>query len=113
MQMQIRHLPKMGDFRMLPGSVYAQSQLKAEPLIQNLPAEVWGQAQPLPAEAPAAPGAVLPTNAPSYLFPVNQEAPVQTPAPAAETGKGLSTSTLVIGGLVVVGVIAAVALLKN
>jgi hypothetical protein len=110
MQMQIRHLPKMGDFRMLPGSVYAQSQLKAEPLIQNLPAEVWGQANPLP--TPAAPGAVLPTNAPSYLFPVNQEAPVQTPAPT-ETGKGLSTSTLVIGGLVVVGVIAAVALLKN
>jgi hypothetical protein len=112
MQMQIRHLPKMGDFRMLPGSVYAQSQLKAEGLT-NLAPDIFANVQPLPSAAPAAPappapGLVLPTQAPTFLFPTTTEQPA-----AEETKKGVDTTTiLVVGGLVVVGVIAAVALSK-
>jgi hypothetical protein len=64
---------------------------------------------PVPAPAPQAPGAILPTQAPTYLFPTTTE---QTPA--ASTPKDNSTTTLlVVGGLVIVGVIAAVMLLKD
>jgi len=107
-QMQLRRLPGIGDFQMLPGNVYSQAQLKAEPL-QNLPPDFWGYAGALPA---AAPGAILPTQAPTYLFPVNPEVPVQTPA-APEAGKGLSTTTLVIGGAVLLAGIVTVALLTR
>ena len=132
MQIQVRRMSKLGDFMNLPDNPFGNPGVI--PGFQNLPGGAFanpgllpggfqnidpgffGEAQPLPegAPAPAAPGAVLPTNAPTYLFPVNQAAPAQTPAqaPAAES-KGLGTSTLVIGGLVVVGVIAAVALLKD
>lgn len=109
MQMQLRRLPGIGDFQMLPGNVYGQAQLKAEPL-QNLMPDFWGHASALPA---AAPGAILPTQAPTYLFPVNPEVPVQTPAPAAETGKGLSTTTLIIGGALLLTGIVTVALLTR
>jgi hypothetical protein len=101
-------------FQNLPPGAFANPGLMPGGF-QNMDPGFFGEAKPLPGAAPppAAPGAVLPTNAPTYLFPVNQAAPVQTQAPAAETSKGLSASTLVIGGLVVVGVIAAVALLKD
>jgi len=80
------------------------------------------QAQPAaapagqPAPAPQAPGAILPTQAPTYLFPTtttDQEAAAPTPVQAPTEEKGVSTVTLVIGGLVIVAVIAAVALIKD
>jgi hypothetical protein len=101
-------------FQNLPGGAFANPGLMPGSL-QNLQPDIFGNAQPIPdgAPAPAAPGAVLPTNAPTYLFPVNQEVPVQvpiqTPAPP-EAEKGLSTTTLIIGGAVLVGAIVAIAL---
>lgn len=132
MQIQVRRVSTLGDFmnypgnvfgnpgtipgfQNLPGGAFANPGLMPGGL-QNLQPDVFGNAQPIPegAPAPAAPGAVLPTNAPTYLFPVNQEVPVQIPtqAPAATTepGKGLNTTTLIIGGAVLVGAIAIIAL---
>jgi len=110
MQVQISRLPGLGDFQTLPGNFYAQSQLKAEPLM-NLPPEVWGQATPLPgtAPAPSAPGAILPTQAPTYLFPTTTE----QPAAAAPEKKDLDTKTVLIAGGIVLAGIAAMVLLGN
>jgi hypothetical protein len=126
--MQIRRVSTLGDFMNFPGNVFGNPG--GIPGFQNLPGgafanpglmpgrfqslpNVFGNAQSVPEEAPApaAPGAVLPTNAPTYLFPVNQEvqAPAQTPA-APEAQKGLSATTLIIGGVVLVGAIVAIAL---
>ena len=109
MQVQIRRLPGLGDFQTLPGNVYAQSQLKAEPLM-NLPPEVWGQANPLPGATPppSAPGAILPTQAPTYLFPTATQ---EQPAPAATEKKELDTKTVLIAGGILLAGIAAVVLL--
>ena len=131
MQLQVRRISTLGDFMNYPGNVFGNpggipgfqnlpGGAFANPGflpggLQNLQPDVFGDAQPIPngAPAPAAPGAVLPTNAPTYLFPVNQEVPVQTPVqiPAVpETEKGLSTTTLIVGGAILVGAIAIIAL---
>lgn len=106
MDMQISRVPRLGDFQMLPGQFYGQSQMKAEG-VKNLVPDVFAHVNPLPSEAPAAPGAILPTQAPTYLFPTTTEqAPPATPA----KGDDSTQTLLIVGGLVVVGVIAAVAL---
>lgn len=61
------------------------------------------------APAPQAPGAILPTQAPTFLFPTTTE---QAPA-ATPPEKDSTTTLLVIGGLVVIGVIAAIALTQD
>lgn len=104
MDMKVSRVPRLGDFQMLPGQFYGQSQMKAEG-VKNLAPDVFAHVNPLPSEAPSAPGAVLPTQAPTYLFPTTTEQ-----APEASPPKDDSKTILVVAGIVVVGVIAAYAL---
>lgn len=71
------------------------------------------QAQPAaapagqPAPAPQAPGAILPTQAPTYLFPTTTEQ-ASTTTPPEENNS--TTTTIVVFGLSLVTVLVAVAL---
>lgn len=96
--MQIARISKLGDFQMLPGHVYGQSQLRPDP-IMSFPGDVFGYAPPLP----SAPGAVLPTQAPAWLFPT-QEQP-QQPAPQPEQKSSGMTTALIVGGVVLAGIV--------
>lgn len=75
------------------------------------------QAQPAaapagqPAPAPQAPGAILPTQAPAYLFPTTTEQASTTTPPEKNNSTVPSATTIfVIFGLALVAVLAAVAL---
>lgn len=94
---------ELGIPQLPPGAAATVISRYAQNPIQQLNPSIH-QAAP----APAAPGAVLPTQAPTYLFPTTTEQPT-----AEEPKKGLDTATIVIGGLVVVGAIAVIALIQD
>ena len=95
---------ELGFPQLPPGAASTVISRYAQSPIQQLNPNILPAAAP--ALAPSAPGAILPTQSPAYLFPVNP-----APAAAAEAEKGPESQGLVLGilgGLVVLGALVLI-----